>query len=40
MASTSVELKNGHVYGSSSDEEEKEDGGDRNVDPFGREATK
>ena len=40
VASASIELKDGHVYGSSSDEEEQEDGGDRNVDLFGREATK
>jgi hypothetical protein len=40
VASTSIELEYGHVYDSSNDEEEEEDGVDRNVGFFGRAASK
>jgi hypothetical protein len=40
VASTSIELKDGHVYDCSNGEEEEEDGGDRNVCFFGRAASK
>ena len=40
VTSTSIELKNGHVYDCSDDEEEEEDGSDRNVGSLGREASK
>ena len=40
VTSTSIELKNGHVYDCSDDEEEEEDGSDRNIGSLGREASK
>jgi hypothetical protein len=40
VASTSIELIDGHVYDCSNDEEEKKDGVERNVGFFGRAASK